>query len=76
MRQRNAVRLPLALMLPVLAFSGAPASAQIAVPRASHVTIVVMENRNYDTIVGSPEAPYFNRVSRTILRSSPDRRRA
>lgn len=34
----------------------------IAVPHASHVTIVVMENRDYRGIVGNPQAPYFNRL--------------
>ena len=33
-----------------------------AVPHVEHVTIVVMENRNYASVVGSPAAPYFNTV--------------
>ncbi len=32
------------------------------IPYVSHVTIVVMENRNYDSIVGNRNAPYFNKV--------------
>jgi acid phosphatase len=31
-------------------------------PHASYVTIVLMENRDYDLIAGSPEAPYFNKT--------------
>jgi hypothetical protein len=30
----------------------------------SHVVIVIMENRGASQIIGSPEAPYFNRLSR------------
>jgi hypothetical protein len=33
-------------------------------PHASHVTIVVMENRDYPAIVGNPRAPYFNQTLR------------
>jgi phosphatidylinositol-3-phosphatase len=33
-----------------------------APPRASHVTIVMMENKNYHSVVGSPSAPYFNKT--------------
>ncbi|HEY6449833.1 MAG TPA: alkaline phosphatase family protein [Candidatus Cybelea sp.] len=29
-------------------------------PRGSQVTIVLMENKNYDLVVGSSQAPYFN----------------
>jgi acid phosphatase len=29
-------------------------------PKIAHVTIVMMENRNYPLVVGSAEAPYFN----------------
>lgn len=34
----------------------------IVAPHASHVTIVVMENRAYDSIVDSAKAPYINQV--------------
>jgi hypothetical protein len=30
-------------------------------PHASAVTIVVMENHDYDLVAGSPDAPYFNK---------------
>jgi acid phosphatase len=31
-------------------------------PQVSHVTVVVMENRNWSSIVGNAEAPYINRT--------------
>ena len=33
-------------------------------PRPDHVLIVVEENRAYDEIIGSPDAPYINRLAR------------
>ncbi|MBV8491420.1 MAG: acid phosphatase [Candidatus Eremiobacteraeota bacterium] len=38
-------------------------------PHASHVTVVVMENRDYAAIAGNAQAPYFNRtlVPRGVL---------
>ena len=47
-------------MLPALALPFLLAQAGGVAPHASHVTVVVMENRDYDLIAGSPEAPYFN----------------
>ena len=44
-------------------FPGAASVAErsaTTLPHASQVTIVVMENKDYDRIVGSPEAPYIN----------------
>ena len=31
-------------------------------PKVAHVTIVMMENRNYPLVVGSADAPYFNQT--------------
>ncbi len=31
-------------------------------PRGSQVTIVIMENKDYGLVVGSPQAPYFNKA--------------
>jgi phosphatidylinositol-3-phosphatase len=31
-------------------------------PHGSQVTIVIMENKDYDLVVGSPNAPYFNKT--------------
>ena len=30
-------------------------------PHGSHVTIVLMENKDYDRVVGNPHAPYLNK---------------
>jgi acid phosphatase len=53
-----------------LIFAGALAltatPAMPAVPPVSHVTIVVMENRNYAGLVSDPQAPYFNGTLRPL----------
>ncbi len=36
-----------------------------AVPHFAHIVVVVEENRSYSDIVGSPQAPYINRLART-----------
>jgi phosphatidylinositol-3-phosphatase len=41
---------------PCVGMSGAPS-------RIKHVIVLFMENRPYDEIVGSPEAPYFNSLA-------------
>jgi hypothetical protein len=33
-----------------------------ATPRVDHVTLVVMENRDFDSVIGNPSAPYFNKT--------------
>jgi phosphatidylinositol-3-phosphatase len=41
------------------------ASAATAAPRFSHVVIVIMENKNYNAIIGRPdEAPYVNGLAK------------
>ncbi|MFI2433606.1 alkaline phosphatase family protein [Streptomyces sp. NPDC018693] len=35
-----------------------------AVPRPDHVVVVIEENRNYEDVIGSPEAPYLNELAR------------
>jgi phosphatidylinositol-3-phosphatase len=43
--------------------TGSSAGAPRAVaPHASHVTIVLMENHDYDLVAGSRQAPYFNKT--------------
>ena len=37
-----------------------PAAAAAARPHAGNVVVVIMENRDYDLIIGSPQAPYIN----------------
>ena len=46
-------------MFAALMLTGLLAAAP-ALPKVSHVTIVMMENRNYESIVGNADAPYFN----------------
>jgi hypothetical protein len=43
---------------------GVGASAKLPVSRASHVVTVVMENAEYDEVIGSPRAPYVNALAR------------
>jgi hypothetical protein len=31
--------------------------------RGSHTVVIVLENREFDEVVGSPEAPYFNKLT-------------
>jgi hypothetical protein len=58
-----AVTLPLALAGAV-ALGASANAATGALPRPGHVVIVVMENKNYDAIIGRPdEAPYLNRLA-------------
>jgi phosphatidylinositol-3-phosphatase len=45
--------------LPSLA-AVAPAGTAATGPHGSHVTIILMENKEYDRVVGNPQAPYFN----------------
>jgi phospholipase C len=40
-----------------------PAPPLGAVPAFSHIFVIVMENHEYGTIIGSPAAPYINRLA-------------
>ncbi len=40
-----------------------PAPPLGAVPAFSHVFVIVMENHEYGTVIGSPAAPYINRLA-------------
>jgi hypothetical protein len=52
------------LVLPVgLSTAGAGAGDRPAATR-SHVFLIVLENHEYDQVVGNPEAPYLNRLAR------------
>ncbi len=44
----------------LLVFGLAAARAPVGIPRASHVTVIVMENRDDQRVVGNAQAPYFN----------------
>jgi acid phosphatase len=41
----------------------APQADAARVPRLKHVWVFVMENHSYDQIIGSPHAPYTNRLA-------------
>jgi hypothetical protein len=41
-----------------------PAGAATKVPRFSRVIVVVMENKDYVQVIGSPDAPYVNALAR------------
>jgi len=44
--------------------SAGTAQAAAALPRFDHIVIVVMENKNFDAIIGRPdEAPYINKLA-------------
>jgi hypothetical protein len=43
----------------------AQASAVAAVPRPDHVVIVLFENTAEESIIGNPDAPYFNQLADT-----------
>jgi acid phosphatase len=47
-------------MLPTLLLSALLAQTSTAFPHVAYVTVVVMENRNYDSIIGNAKAPYIN----------------
>ncbi|MEU8517172.1 alkaline phosphatase family protein [Kitasatospora sp. NPDC048722] len=42
-----------------------PATATASVPRPDHVVVVLFENTSESTIVGNPQAPYFNQLANT-----------
>lgn len=39
-------------------------SAASGIPRFSHIFLIVMENKDYEQIIGSPKAPYLNDLAR------------
>ncbi|MGC9541914.1 alkaline phosphatase family protein [Streptomyces sp. UG1] len=52
----------LAVLAPV---AGCGSSAEDSVvPRPDHVVVVIEENRGYEDIIGSPQAPYLNQLAR------------
>lgn len=50
-------------MTPVLPSAARTTPADRAVPSFSHIFIIVMENREYGQIIGSPDAPYLNQLA-------------
>jgi acid phosphatase len=59
-------RPPLALVAALVMFAAVatPQADAARVPRLKHVWVFVMENHSYDQIIGSPHAPYTNRLAR------------
>src|SRR5262249_10469669 len=41
----------------------APTASHAGVPRPDHVVLVMLENKDYTTIKGNPEAPYLNALA-------------
>lgn len=81
---RRALTLAAALLLAGCTGSAAPAAptphreadaagpATAGVPHFAHIVVVVEENRSYGAVIGSPDAPYINRLaaSGTLLTRS------
>ena len=59
-------RPPLAVVAALVMFAAVatPQADAARVPRLKHVWVFVMENHSYDQIIGSPHAPYTNRLAR------------
>ncbi|MGW3990984.1 alkaline phosphatase family protein [Streptomyces sp. NPDC004830] len=51
-----------ALLMPVAACGSS--DGDDGVPRPDHVVVVVEENRGYEDVIGSPEAPFINELAR------------
>jgi hypothetical protein len=45
--------------------TGTPTAEQVPASRSSHVVVIMLENREYDRILGSAKAPYLNELIRT-----------
>jgi phosphatidylinositol-3-phosphatase len=50
--------------------SGQTQKATNATDRVQHVIILVMENKGYDQVIGSPDAPYQNKLAKTYASAS------
>ncbi|MEV0238659.1 alkaline phosphatase family protein [Streptomyces sp. NPDC050674] len=51
-----------AVLLPVAACGSSDEGSDV--PRPDHIVVVVEENRGYEDIIGSPEAPFINELAR------------
>lgn len=49
----------------LLLAAGPAAAAAPSPPVPSHTVLIVLENREFDEVVGSPEAPYLNHLARS-----------
>jgi phosphatidylinositol-3-phosphatase len=43
----------------------APTTAAGSVPQAAHTVVVMLENRAYGQVIGSPDAPFLNQLARS-----------
>jgi hypothetical protein len=50
---------------PAPSHSAPPAPALAAVPAFSHIFVIVMENHEYGSVIGRPDAPYVNSLAAT-----------
>jgi hypothetical protein len=50
---------------PVPTHPAPPAPGPAAVPTFSHIFVIVMENHEYGSVIGRPEAPYVNSLAAT-----------
>jgi phosphatidylinositol-3-phosphatase len=63
---RGKILLSASMIIAIVAlFSSLEARAASIVPRPDHVVIVIEENHAYDSIIGSPSAPYINQLARS-----------
>lgn len=61
---RKRLVVPAVTLAALLAASGCDASKENSgVPRPEHIVVVIEENRGYDDIIGSADAPYLNELA-------------
>ncbi|MBX7046792.1 MAG: T9SS type A sorting domain-containing protein [Ignavibacteria bacterium] len=53
----------LRILLLITLFFYSPASFAAVIPRPAHIVICIMENRGYNQIIGSAQAPYINSLA-------------
>ena len=70
-RPAHALFIALSVLLPACASAGAEAGAprsdttrSASSSPAAHILVILMENKEYDQIIGSPDAPYINRLAK------------
>jgi hypothetical protein len=70
-RPAHALFIVLSVLLSACASAGAAAGARppdttrsASSSPAAHIVVILMENKEYDQIIGSPDAPYLNKLAR------------
>lgn len=56
-------RVVLSLVFLAFAIGVRPTSISIAIPNFTHVFVIVMENHEYEDLIGNPSAPYINSLA-------------